>query len=582
MDTIAKNVVSALGVVKPLARWSVVVGVSVLVSSAGAQESVSDRWTYQGVLQELGAPARGAYDLEFGLYDHEDPGVGTRLAVDTHCGVTVEDGAFTVELELGTAFEGDARWLRVGVAPAGLCDGTTSYTYLEPMQPLTAVPYALYALDGNPGPQGEAGEAGPKGDPGEVGPPGPPGAPGDSHWSMQGSATFYTDGSVGIGTDTPDEALEVVGTVKADRFIGDGSGLTGITADWPTVTEPTAHNPAFLTCGDEAESNPLQWAFLSSGRFRVHLEGTAHDVDVDFTGVMTMGEVARRIQDTLRASTLGGEMIIWDVDRFVIVSGDTTAASSISELSTHSSGLGIDISGAGPSRWLDCEIGRGAVTPTVENPAFYEGYLVLVNGQGKIDGRFMPEGLQEAGVFFDATDISASEANQLTGGNNADALHTHVPAVTAGSSGHSGLGLSSGDAPGIYTLDIPVGFSGATRFKMYYSMAIYNSNGSGWYSKRRGLIEGKLGGAVLDIAGAESVVTSSRPIEIGWGDTSAEGFESIATGLPSVSQPSVSYSLVITSIVAHGNAIRITASLSNPPSGYWSASFAALGLIAYK
>jgi len=55
----------------------------------------------------------------------------------------------------------------------------------------------------------------------------PPQQP-DNDWQTNGTDIYRQTGSVGIGTTTPSEKLEVNGNVKADTLIGDGSRLTGI------------------------------------------------------------------------------------------------------------------------------------------------------------------------------------------------------------------------------------------------------------------------------------------------------------------------------------------------------------------
>lgn len=119
-----------------------------LAVSALAQAPLGTTVTYQGRLDEAGAPASGSHDFSFRLFDAD---VGGTQAGATLCAenVNVVDGLFTVPLDFGSAFNGDARWLEVRVradSTPGNC-GSGAYTTLTPRQPLTAAPYALYALN---------------------------------------------------------------------------------------------------------------------------------------------------------------------------------------------------------------------------------------------------------------------------------------------------------------------------------------------------------------------------------------------------------------------------------------------------
>jgi hypothetical protein len=103
---------------------------------AGTSTALSTGFTYQGQLTDGCTPAEGSFDLQFELYDAETDGnlIGTVAQED----VAVAEGLFTVTLDFGPgAFDGQARWLAIGVRPG---DETSVYTPLMPRQPLTAAP----------------------------------------------------------------------------------------------------------------------------------------------------------------------------------------------------------------------------------------------------------------------------------------------------------------------------------------------------------------------------------------------------------------------------------------------------------
>ncbi len=94
--------------------------------------------TYQGSLKKNGQPVDAACSFQFSLWDAASGGVqtGATQAVDN---VPVQAGVFTVRLDFGNQFTGDARWIQTAVR----CAGDGSLTFLAPRQLLTAAPYAI-------------------------------------------------------------------------------------------------------------------------------------------------------------------------------------------------------------------------------------------------------------------------------------------------------------------------------------------------------------------------------------------------------------------------------------------------------
>ena len=111
--------------------------------------------TYQGNLnqtsgstgvigqQPSSGPVTGVCDFRFSLWDAVTNGnpVGATL---TNSAVSVSNGLFTVTLDFGAgAFNGDARWLDIGVRT----NGSGAFTELVPRQLVPLVPDALYAAE---------------------------------------------------------------------------------------------------------------------------------------------------------------------------------------------------------------------------------------------------------------------------------------------------------------------------------------------------------------------------------------------------------------------------------------------------
>jgi hypothetical protein len=120
--------------------------VLVLLSTLNLQLSTvfaqGTAFTYQGRLNDGGAPANGNYDLRFAIYNAVTNGNTISISL-TNSAVAVSNGLFVTTLDFGSAvFTGQACWLDMGVRTNG---STNAFTVLVPRQQLTPTPYAIFA-----------------------------------------------------------------------------------------------------------------------------------------------------------------------------------------------------------------------------------------------------------------------------------------------------------------------------------------------------------------------------------------------------------------------------------------------------
>jgi hypothetical protein len=119
---------------------------AVLMFAPAWAKAQTTQFTYQGSLSDGGAPANGIFDFQFKLFDTATVGAGTQLGAQLALpSVPVVTGIFTVQLDFGVCpacFNGADRFLEISVRPQG---GST-FTTLDPRQPITSVPYGIRSL----------------------------------------------------------------------------------------------------------------------------------------------------------------------------------------------------------------------------------------------------------------------------------------------------------------------------------------------------------------------------------------------------------------------------------------------------
>jgi hypothetical protein len=199
---------------------SMLLALCVAASSAHAVTWI----TYQGRLQYGGSHVNELTDMIFQLWTASSGGetVGGPFAIP----VEVNNGLFTVELPFGEYFLlHDQPWLEIQVfhPPDGM------YVTLTPRQKVTPAPLAVRALN-----------------------------VGDSLWDAAVGGITYMDGNVGIGTNSPTQALHVVGRVLAQSATSPIHGVKTGGGESPGVLGETSsiaeHGSAILGRANNAAS----------------------------------------------------------------------------------------------------------------------------------------------------------------------------------------------------------------------------------------------------------------------------------------------------------------------------------------
>jgi hypothetical protein len=269
---------------------AVVVGQGSLSSAA----PMGTAWTYQGRLMDTNVPADGVFEFQFELYDSPEDGNQLDNTFSLRA-VDVIDGYFTVELDFGGGvFDGDARWLEIGVRPSNTAD---PFNILSPRQKLTPTPYSLYADTANSASYAETagstvGGIEGNGTAGYV-------ARFTALETIGNSAIYNNGSSVGIGTTNPNSRLHIwkpsssspVLQLDTQKIVGpltliykllfDGTSIDaeGTLGDLPISLNPNSSGDVFLAGGGGQVG-----IGTTSPAAKLHVAGMARVEAVQITG----------------------------------------------------------------------------------------------------------------------------------------------------------------------------------------------------------------------------------------------------------------------------------------------------------